>query len=387
MSGELSAATPFDLDGLLRLAIERGASDLHLKVGVPPVLRIDHQLVPAQDRPCLTQADLEATVRLVTTEPQRQRFAQRLEMDVSYGVAGLGRFRTNLFQQRGMMGAAFRVIPLKVETIEELNLPPVIEKLAMEPRGMVLVTGTAGSGKSTTLAAMIGHINSNRTGHIVTIEDPIEFFHPDDRCLINQREVGIDTESFADALRSALRQDPDVIMVGEMRDLDTISTAIVAAETGHLVLSTLHTVDAAETVNRIITIFPPYQQKQIRLQLASLLRGVISMRLIPRADGKGRVPAVEVMVATSTIRECIADPDKTRKISEVIAAGMSEYGMQTFDQSLMSLYQRGLVSYEEALQWSSNPNDFALKVRGIESGVDQPWTAERKGGFRERKLH
>lgn len=378
---------PFDLDGLLRLAVERRASDLHLKVGVPPVFRIDHQLVPVQDRPCLTQADLETTVRLVTTEPQRQRFAQRLEMDVSYGVDGLGRFRTNLFQQRGMVGVAFRVIPLKIERIEELNLPPVIEKLAMEPRGMVLVTGTAGSGKSTTLAAMIGHINSNRTGHIVTIEDPIEFFHPDDRCLINQREVGIDTESFADSLRSALRQDPDVIMVGEMRDLDTISTAIVAAETGHLVLSTLHTVDAAETINRIITIFPPYQQKQIRLQLASLLRGVISMRLIPRADGKGRVPAVEVMVATSTIRECIADPDKTRKISEVIAAGMSEYGMQTFDQSLMSLYQCDLVSYEEALQWSSNPNDFALKVRGIESGVDQPWTAEQKGGFRERKFH
>ncbi|MDE2060499.1 MAG: type IV pilus twitching motility protein PilT [candidate division NC10 bacterium] len=378
---------PFDLDGLLRLAVERRASDLHLKVGVPPVFRIDHQLVPVQDRPCLTQADLETTVRLVTTEPQRQRFAQRLEMDVSYGVDGLGRFRTNLFQQRGMVGVAFRVIPLKIERIEELNLPPVIEKLAMEPRGMVLVTGTAGSGKSTTLAAMIGHINSNRTGHIVTIEDPIEFLHPDNRCLINQREVGIDTESFAVALRSALRQDPDVILVGEMRDFDTISTAIVAAETGHLVLSTLHTIDAAETVNRIIAIFPPYQQEQVRLQLASLLRGIISMRLIPRADGRGRVPAVEVMVATATIRECIADSDKTRNIPEVIAAGTSEYGMQTFDQSLMSLYQQGLVSYEEALRWSSNPNDFALKIRGIESGVDQPWTSERKGGFRERKLH
>lgn len=378
---------PFDLHGLLRLALERRASDLHLKVGAQPVLRIDHQLVPIQDRPCLTQADLETTVSLVTTEPQRQRFAQRRELDLSYSVAELGRFRTNLFQQRGMVGVAFRVIPLKVETIEELNLPPIIGKLAMEPRGMVLVTGTAGSGKSTTLAAMIGHINSHRTGHIVTIEDPIEFLHADNRCLINQREVGIDTESFADALRSALRQDPDVILVGEMRDLDTIGTAIVAAETGHLVLSTLHTIDAAETVNRIIAIFPPYQQEQIRLQLASLLRGVISMRLIPRADGKGRVPAVEVMVATATIRECIADSDKTRKIPEVIAAGMSEYGMQTFDQSLMSLYQRGLVSYEEALRWSSNPNDFALKVRGIETAADQPWTAERKGGLRERKLH
>jgi len=378
---------PFDLHELLRLALERRASDLHLKVGAPPVLRIDHQLVPIQDRPCLTQADLETTVSLVTTEPQRQRFAQRRELDLSYSVAELGRFRTNLFQQRGMVGVAFRVIPLKVETIEELNLPPVIEKLAMEPRGMVLVTGTAGSGKSTTLAAMIGHINSNRTGHIVTIEDPIEFLHADNRCLINQREVGIDTESFADALRSALRQDPDVILVGEMRDFDTIGTAIVAAETGHLVLSTLHTIDATETVNRIIAIFPPYQQEQIRLQLTSLLRGVISMRLIPRANGKGRVPAVEVMVATATIRECIADSDKTRKIPEVIAAGVSEYGMQTFDQSLMSLYRRGLVSYEEALKWSSNPNDFALKVRGIETAADQPWTAEGKRGLRERKAH
>jgi len=327
------------------------------------------------------------TVSLVTTEPQRQRFAQRRELDLSYGVAELGRFRTNLFQQRGMVGVAFRVIPLKVETIEELNLPPIIGKLAMEPRGMVLVTGTAGSGKSTTLAAMIGHINSHRAGHIVTIEDPIEFLHADNRCLINQREVGIDTESFADALRSALRQDPDVILVGEMRDFDTIGTAIVAAETGHLVLSTLHTIDAAETVNRIIAIFPPYQQEQIRLQLASLLRGVISMRLIPRADGKGRVPAVEVMVATATIRECIANSDKTKKIPEFIAAGASEYGMQTFDQSLLSLYRGGLVSYEEALRWSSNPNDFALNVRGIETAADQPWTAEQKRGLRERKLH
>jgi twitching motility protein PilT len=228
---------------------------------------------------------------------------------------------------------------------------------------------------------MIDHINNHGSGHILTIEDPIEFLHKDKQCLINQREVGIDTRSFAEALRSALRQDPDVILVGEMRDFDTVSTAIVAAETGHLVMSTLHTIDAAETINRIISVFPPYQQKQIRLQLASVLHGIISMRLIPRADGNGRVPAVEVMVATATIRECIADADKTRKIPEVIGAGGSEYGMQTFDQSLMSLYQRGLVSYEEALRWSSNPNDFALKVRGIETAGDQPWAADRKGSL------
>ena len=387
MNGEIPVEMPFDLHELLTLAHERRASDLHLKVGRPPVLRINHQLVPVQERPCLTQADLETTVRLVTTEPQRQQFAQHRELDLGYGVTGLGRFRVNLFQQRGTLAIAFRLIPSQIPTFDELYLPPIIATLAMEPRGMVLVTGTAGSGKSTTLAAMIEHMNNNRAGHILTIEDPIEFLHHDKRCMINQREVGIDTGSFAEALRSALRQDPDVILVGEMRDFDTVNTAIIAAETGHLVMSTLHTIDTAETVNRIIAIFPPYQQGQIRLQLASLLRGVISMRLIPRADGKGRVPAVEIMVATATIRECIANPDKTGKISEVIAAGTSEYGMQTFDQSLMSLYQRGLVSYEEALQWSSNPNDFALKVRGIETVADQPWTAEQKGGFRERKPH
>ncbi|MBI2903421.1 MAG: type IV pilus twitching motility protein PilT [Candidatus Methylomirabilis oxyfera] len=372
---------PLDLHEMLTLAVQRHASDLHLKVGVPPVLRIDHALVPLEGQPRLVRADLDAIVALVTSERQRQHFSERRELDLAYGVQGLGRFRANLFQQRGTLGITFRVIPLEVQTIEQLNLPPIISTLAMEPRGMVLVTGTAGSGKSTTLAAMIEHVNTNGSGHILTIEDPIEFLHKDRRCLINQREVGVDTRSFAEALRSALRQDPDVILVGEMRDFDTISTAIVAAETGHLVMSTLHTIDAAETINRIISIFPPYQQKQIRLQLASVLRGIISMRLIPRADGEGRVPAVEVMVTTATIRECITDPDKTRKLSEAIGAGGSEYGMQTFDQSLMSLYQRGLVAYEEALRWSSNPNDFALKVRGIETAGDQPWPADRKGGL------
>jgi twitching motility protein PilT len=379
MEGRISRV-PVDLNELLKLAVQRQASDLHLKVGVPPVLRIDDELIVLQDRSRLDQADLGRIVSLVTTEQQRQQLAKRRELDLAYSVSGLGRFRANLFQQRGVLGIAFRVVPLQVQTIEELNLPPIIASLAMEPRGMLLVTGTAGSGKSTTLAAMISHINNHGAGHILTIEDPIEFLHEDERCLITQREVGIDTYSFADALRSALRQDPDVILVGEMRDFDTVNTAIIAAETGHLVMSTLHTIDAAETINRIIAVFPPYQQKQVRLQLASVLRGIISMRLIPRADGKGRVPAVEVMVTTSTIKECIAEADKTRKIVEIIAAGGSEYGMQTFDQSLMSLYQRGLISYEEALRWSSNPNDFALKVRGIETVGDQSWFGERKGG-------
>ena len=376
---------PIDLNELLRVAVQRQASDLHLKVGAPPVLRIDHELVPLQDRPRLDHADLGSVVSLVTTERQRQQFAERHELDLGYGVPGLGRFRANLFQQRGALAIAFRVIPLQIQAIDELNLPPVLATLAMQPRGMLLVTGPAGSGKSTTLAAMIEHINNHGTGHILIIEDPIEFLHHDKRCMINQREVGIDTGSFAEALRSALRQDPDVILVGEMRDFDTVNTALIAAETGHLVMSTLHTIDAAETVNRIVAIFPPYQQKQIRLQLASVLRGIISMRLIPRADGKGRVPAVEVMVSTATIRECIAEPDKTRKLVEVIAAGGSEYGMQTFDQSLMNLYQHGLVTYEEALRWCSNPNDFALRVRGIESAGDQPWSAERKGSLLGRQ--
>lgn len=371
---------PLDLHGLLKLAVERHASDLHLKVGMAPVLRIDHALVHLEKHPRLIRADLDGVVALVTTERQRQQFTERHELDLGYGIEGLGRFRANLFQQRGTLGIAFRVIPLQIPTVEELNLPPIITKLAMEPRGMILVTGTAGSGKSTTLAAMIDHINNNGNGHLLTIEDPIEFLHRDRQCMVNQREVGVDTASFADALRSALRQDPNVILVGEMRDFETITTAIVAAETGHLVMSTLHTIDAAETINRIISAFPPYQHKQVRLQLASVLRGIISMRLIPRADGKGRVPAVEVMVATATIRECIADPDKTRKIPEVIAAGGSEYGMRTFDQSLIALYRGGLVSYEEALHWSSNPNDFALKVRGVETSEDRPLAAGPKGG-------
>jgi SOS response regulatory protein OraA/RecX len=247
--------------------------------------------------------------------------------------------------------------------------------MAMEQRGLILVTGTTGSGKSSTLAAMIDHINTNSTGHILTIEDPIEFLHRDKKCLVNQREIGVDAPGFSEAIRSALRQDPDVILVGEMRDFETIQTALLAAETGHLVMSTLHTLDTTETINRIVSVFPPYQQKQVRLQLASVLRGIVSQRLIPRADGKGRVPAVEVCVATATVRESIVDSDKTRKLPDVIAAGGSQYGMQTFDQSLMTLYNRALITYEEALRWCSNPDDFALRVRGVESTGDSTWGA------------
>jgi twitching motility protein PilT len=367
-----------ELVDLLKLAVERKASDIHLKVGTPPILRIDHKLVPLMELPRLGQDVVVNMAAGVMSARQRERFKEKNEADLAYSVPGLGRFRVNVFQQRGMVGMVLRLIPLRIQTITELNLPPVLEKLAAEPRGLILVTGTTGSGKSSTLAAMIDHINNTTSGHILTIEDPIEFLHRDKKCLINQREVGMDTPGFADALRAALRQDPDTILVGEMRDFETISTALLAAETGHLVMSTLHTLDATETINRIISVFPPFQQKQVRLQLASVLRGIVSQRLIPRADGKGRVPAVEVLVSTATVRESVVDPDKTRKLHDVIAQGLTQYGMQTFDQSLMVLYKRGLITYEEALIWCTNPDDFALKVRGVESTGDATWGASQQ---------
>jgi twitching motility protein PilT len=279
----------------------------------------------------------------------------------------------NIFQQRGTIGIVLRVIPFGVKSVQELNLPEVVETISREHRGLILVTGTTGSGKSTTLAAMIEQINSERTSHIMTIEDPIEFLIRDRRSIVNQREIGVDTHSFANALRGALRQDPDVILVGEMRDFETIETALTAAETGHLVMSTLHTLDATETINRIISVFPPYQQKQVRLQLSTVLKAVISQRLVPRADGKGRVPALEVLVSTGLVRELIADRDRTKEISEAIAKGHTTYGMQSFDQSLMQLVKEGLVTYEEALKNVSNPDDFALRYRGIASTSDSNW--------------
>ncbi|MBI2457847.1 MAG: type IV pilus twitching motility protein PilT [candidate division NC10 bacterium] len=362
-----------ELPDLLKIAVERKASDLHIKVGSPPVLRIDDKLVPLMEMPRLGQDAVVTMAASVMNAKQREKFKERSEIDLAYSMPGLGRFRANVFQQRGTVGLVLRVIPIKIQAIGELNLPPVLEKIALEPRGLILVTGTTGSGKSSTLASMIDYINGNRSGHILTIEDPIEFLHRDKKCLVNQREVGVDTPSFSEALRSALRQDPDIILVGEMRDYETISTAILAAETGHLVMSTLHTLDATETINRVISVFPPYQQKQIRLQLAAVLKVIVAQRLIPRADGKGRVPAVEVCIATATVRECVVDPDKTRKLNDAIAASVSQYGMQTFDQSLMSLYTRGLISYEEALHWCSNADDFALRVRGVESTADATW--------------
>jgi twitching motility protein PilT len=306
----------------------------------------------------------------VMSTAQRQKFKESQEVDLAYSVPGLGRFRCNIFQQRGTVGLVLRVIPMQIRSAAELGLPPVLTTIAEEERGLVLVTGTTGSGKSTTLAALIDHINQTRAAHVMTVEDPIEFLHRDSKAMVNQREVSVDTRSFAQALRSALRQDPDVILVGEMRDFETIETGLLAAETGHLVFSTLHTIDATETVNRIIAVFPPHQQKQIRLQLASVLKAVISQRLLPRADGHGRAPAVEVMISTAFIRDCIVDKDKTHLIPGAIAAGTSQYRMQTFDQSIFGLFEQGLVSYEEALRWATNVNEFKLKVQGIGTTAD-----------------
>jgi twitching motility protein PilT len=321
----------------------------------------------------LTTAIVDGFLKVLLDEYHRKQLDERLQADLAYGTERHGRFRVNVFRQRGLVSIAFRSIPPQVRTIRDLNLPQVVEKVALEHRGLILVTGTTGSGKSTTLAAMIHHINSQRDRHIITVEDPIEYTHKDELSIINQREVGYDTRTFADALRGALRQDPDVILVGEMRDLETIETAILAAETGHLVMSTLHTLDARETITRTISAFPEHQRDQIRLILASVIKGIVSQRLVRRADGKGMVPAVEVLLSTALTRECIAAKEKTHELHDAIARGHATYGMQTFDQSLMSLYREGLITYDEALAQATNPDDFALKVRGIASTSDARW--------------
>jgi twitching motility protein PilT len=375
------------VNDLLKIAVESGASDLHIKVGSYPMMRVRGTLMPASEVKKLDHEDVVAISAAVMSTAQRQKFKDAQEVDLAYSVPGLGRFRCNVFQQRGTVGLVLRVIPMQIRTVDELGLPPVLKKVGDEERGLVLVTGTTGSGKSTTLAAMIDHINKTRSAHVMTVEDPIEFLHRDLKSMVNQREVSVDTRSFSQALRSALRQDPDVILVGEMRDFETIETGLLAAETGHLVFSTLHTLDATETINRIIAVFPPHQQKQIRLQLASVLKAVISQRLIPKADGKGRAPAVEVMISTPFIRDCIVDKDKTHLINGAIAAGTSQYGMQTFDQSIFGLFEQGLVSYDEALRWASNVDEFKLKVQGIATATevsrDQMAEAMRRGAAPE----
>lgn len=363
-----------ELNDILKVGLQQKSSDVHIKAGLPPIFRINGALIPFKSAPRLTPDMVNKMAFGIMNNQQKEKFKQSNECDLAYGVPGLGRFRVNVFQQRGTVGMVLRSIPFGIQSIDQLQLPKVIEKVSHNERGLVLVTGTTGSGKSTTLAAMIDYINTNRTAHIMTIEDPIEFLHRDKKSIVNQREVGFDTTGFAPALRAALRQDPDVILVGEMRDFETIEIALTAAETGHLVFSTLHTLDAAETITRIVTSFPPYQQNQVRLQLAGIIRGIISQRLIPRKDGKGRVPSVEVMVSTARTRDCVADRDKLGELRDAMAQGYQTYGMQTFDQSLMQLYKQGLISYEDALRNCSNPDDFALRVSGISGTSDSTFS-------------
>jgi twitching motility protein PilT len=357
---------------VLQKVVEMKASDLHVKVGTKPVARVNGALVTI-DEPAPSQADLETVVNQILTPKQKRVFEDTKEVDFAFGVTGLARFRTNFYQQRGTTAMVFRQVPATVPAFEDLNLPTVIEEVAARPRGLVLVCGTVGSGKSTTLAAMIDVINRRESRNIITIEDPVEFLFRDKKSSISQREVGLDTESFHEGLRHILRQDPDVIMIGEIRDAETMRTALMAADTGHLVFSTLHTIDASQTVNRIISFFPPHQHDEIRFLLAGTLQAVIALRLVPRADGDGRMPAAEVMLVTATIREYLRDPEKTTLISSAIADGVSQYGMQTFDLSLMRFYTEGKFSMENALRYATYPSEFELRIKGIHESSDESW--------------
>ncbi len=355
-----------DIDALLKRIVERGASDLHLKVATPPILRIDGRLVPQTDfQPC-SKEDLTAVLDKVTNEEQRTAFAQVRELDCAYSVPGVARFRVNVLQQRGTMGFAFRLVPFKIPSLDELGLPAICKDLVLKPRGLILVTGPTGSGKSTTMAAMMDHLNRTASKNIITIEDPIEFLHKDQRCIINQRDLGDDTKSFSAALVHALRHDPDVIAVGEMRDLETIATALMAAETGHLVLGTLHTTDAPQTIDRIIDIFPSQQQRQIRLQLSQVLEAVLTQALLPRADGKGRVAALEILIPTTAVRNLIRE-ERLHELYGVMQIG-SKDGMVTLDQSLADLVHRGTVAIDVAMEVSSNPKRLRAQVEAAMAG-------------------
>jgi len=362
-----------DINEILKQAVEMSASDVHIKVGLPPVVRRFGALIPLRDRERLTNDDISSMAYSIMNQYQQAKFETTNEIDLAHSLPKIARFRVNCFRQRGSFGMVLRVVPTDPPDLEDLGLPEVLKKISLERKGLILVTGTTGSGKSTTMAAMVNSINANRNCHVITIEDPIEFLHKDRKSIINQREVGSDTNSFAMALRAALRQDPDVILVGEMRDRETIDIALTAAETGHLVLSTLHTLDAVETIMRIVSQYPPHQHLQIRLQLAGVLKAIISQRLMAKVDGKGVVPAAEILVSTARIRECIIDENRTGEVPDAIAEGMVSYGMQTFDQSLMSLVKEGTISYHEALRQATNPNDFALRMKGIKGTSDSKW--------------
>ncbi len=350
------------------------ASDLHLRVGVRPHLRVNGILEQIETDP-MSIDNMEGIVSQILNEKQQDRFRRKNEMDLALSVAKLGRFRINLFRQRGTTGIAIRAVNTVIPTFDELHLPESLKELAMEQRGLIVVTGTTGSGKSTTLAAMLEHMNSNRIDNILTVEDPIEYIYRDKKCIISQREVGADTETFASALRHALRQDPDIIQIGEIRDIETMSIALTAADTGHLVLTTLHTLNAVETISRMISFFPPHQHQQIRLLLAGALKAVISQRLLARIDHVGRIPAMEVLINAAAVKDALLDPDKTTGILDLVEQG-EQYGMMSFDQSIMNMYRNGYIDYDEALRQCSNPDDFDLRVQGI-TGASDRWVDDK----------
>ena len=361
-----------NIRSVLEKMIGARASDLHLKAGTAPVVRVDGILYTLEE-PAPTAEELREVSDQLLNDEQRLFFSTHNEIDFAFGVSGLARFRANVFMQRGTPALALRHVPVEVPSIADLMLPAAVRELAFAPRGLILVTGRTGSGKSTTLAAMIDAINKVTTRNVITVEDPIEFLHRDRMSFIHQREVGLDTRSFHDGLKYVLRQDPDIILVGEIRDLETMSTALMAADTGHLVLSTLHTTDVVQTLQRIISFYPPHQHDEIRMSIASNLRAVGSQRLVPRRDGAGRVPAVEIMVSTPTIREYILDPAKVPLIQAAVAEGVTQYGMQTFDQSVFTLLRDEIISEEEALRNCNNPNELALKLKGISATSDRMW--------------
>ncbi len=374
------AVSGFQFRAAIVEMIQRGASDLHLKGGRPPTIRVNGTLqVLAQ--PQLKPEELKTLAESLMTPRQLAEFIENKEADFGIGVPGIGRFRTNVYLQRGSIAFVFRAIPYEVRSVRELLLPTVLEEIAAKPRGLVLVTGITGSGKSTALAAIIDHINRNRRVNIITVEDPIEFLHRDQLANVSQREIGTDTLSFAAALKHVLRQDPDVILIGEIRDMETMDTAIKAADTGHLVLSTIHTTDATQTISRVLSFYPPHQHAEIRMLLSTALAAVVSMRLVPRADGKGRVPATEVLINTATVADNIRDTQKALAIPDLIAQGGMSYGMQSFDQSLMRWYQDGIITYDEAVFHSTHPGEFALRVSGV-SGTSDRTFSDMGGGER-----
>ena len=380
VQGGAPVAPPgLNFKAVLQQMVQQAASDLHLKVGRPPTLRLNGELMPLEHPP-LRPEELKALAEQLMTPRQVKEFAEHKEADFAIGVPGIGRFRCNVYQQRGSLAYAFRAIPYQAKSVAELNLPKSLEQIALRPRGLVLVTGVTGSGKSTALAAMIHHVNEHRRANVITIEDPIEFLHRDLNSHVNQREIGIDTTTFGQALRRVLRQDPDVILIGEIRDLETLDTALKAADTGHLVFSTLHTTDATQTINRVLSFYPPHEQASVRFQLASALQAVVSLRLVPRADRPGRVPACEVLINTEAVRDQIRDMTKTLNIPDLIKEGTVQYGMQSFDQSLMSWYTQGVISYESAVFYATNPSEFALRVQGVAGASDNSWSGFEHDG-------